>query len=209
MSLEQQQIEFAKNETYRDNYRTTISLLAVMSVVCVGLALVLAYMSMTMRDTRYYATTSTGVVTQLHALNEPVVTDQYMLQWSALAVRSLFNLDFVHYQDQLNQAKNNFTEAGWNKVEYALKTSGFLASITDNKLEANAVISGPAVVLNTAVYHGRYTWRVQMPVLVTYTSASESKRTRFMVTMNVQRVPVLNAYKGIQISDFEVSYDKG
>lgn len=205
----EQQIEFAKNEGYRDNYRTTIKWLAVMSVVCVGLTAVLAYLSMTMRDTRYYATTSTGVVTPLHSLNEPVVTDKYMLQWSALAVRSLFNLDFVHYQEQLDQAKTNFTAAGWKNVDDALKTSGFLASITDNKLEANAVISGPAVVLNTAVYHGRYTWRVQMPVLVTYTSASESKRTRFMVTMNVQRVPVLNAYKGIQISDFEVSYDKG
>jgi len=40
-----------------------------------------------------------------------------------------------------------------------------------------------------------------LPVLVTYTSASASQQANFMVTMNVERVPVETLATGIAISD--------
>lgn len=44
-----------------------------------------------------------------------------------------------------------------------------------------------------------YTWRVQLPLLVIYTSANEERKAHFAVTMDIIRVPVIDAAKSIQI----------
>jgi intracellular multiplication protein IcmL len=143
------------------------------------------------------------VVTPLHSLSEPVLTSQYILEWASLAARKAFNLDFVHYEDQLAEAKPYFTPDGWDKFEAALKSSGLLESVTGKKLVMSAIVSGTPVVLNRAVIHGRFTWTMQLPVLVSFTSSSENRKEPLIITMNVQRVPSLEAPQGIQISDFQ------
>jgi len=52
------------------------------------------------------------------------------------------------------------------------------------------------------VINGRYTWRVQMPILVKFTGASGETQRHFVVTMNVQRTNTLDTAQGIRIIDF-------
>ena len=85
----------------------------------------------------------------------------------------------------------------------AMNKSGLLSTVKKEKLEMSAIVSGPPVIVHTAVIHGRFTWRVQLPVLVTFTSASQTRESHWIVTMNIQRISTLDAYKGIQISDFK------
>lgn len=197
-----QQIEFKKNNFYRDQYRRTIKFLLLNGFIAIGLVLVLGYLLLFPGQPKYYATTTNGEVIQLHALSEPVVTNNYIIQWASIATRTALNIGYVRYKTQLLAAKPNFTPDGWMQFMRALNTSGLLKTVLNEKVIMSAVVSGAPVVLNRAVLHGRYTWRIQMPVLVTFESASENKQTKLIVTMNVQRVPTLNAAKGIQISDF-------
>ncbi|MCK1862760.1 DotI/IcmL/TraM family protein, partial [Legionella pneumophila] len=44
--------------------------------------------------------------------------------------------------------------------------------------------------------NGRYSWRVQMPILVTYQSASEFTQQNNVVTMLITRVSTLNSPRG-------------
>ncbi len=202
MSEEAQQLEFENNNLYRDRYQRTLGWLLTMAIACVVLVVTLTYMSVNGKQSDYYATTTKGAVIPLHPLSEPVITNQYLVQWASLATRKAFNLDDVHYQAQLKRAEPYFTPTGWKKFLSALNSSGLLGAVKSKKLMMSTVVSGPPVILNRAVVHGRFTWRIQLPLLVTFTSASEKTKSKLMVTMNVQRVPVLSAAKGIAISDF-------
>lgn len=195
-----------QNFLYRDHYRRMVKGIIVMSVVAVILMLVLGGLLLSTPQPKYYATTTAGEVVPMHSLSQPVITNDYLLQWASLATRTAFNLDFVHYQSQLNSAQSDFTSSGWTQFTKAMKDSGLLDTVLDKKLEMSAVISGPPVILSTAVIHGRFTWRVQLPVLVTFSSASATTQARWLVTMNIQRISTLDAYKGIQISDFTASH---
>ncbi|WP_285896377.1 DotI/IcmL/TraM family protein [Coxiella-like endosymbiont of Rhipicephalus sanguineus] len=49
-----------------------------------------------------------------------------------------------------------------------------------------------------------YTWRMQLPLLIIYTSANEERKAHFAVTMDIVRVSVIDAVKNIQINKFSV-----
>jgi intracellular multiplication protein IcmL len=200
---EQRQIEFKKNELYRDQYRQTLWWVLVMGVLCLFLTLVMGYLSFRQQPSRYYATMADGAVVPLYSLSQPTVTNDFLLQWASVAARSVLNLDFVHYQSQLQSAENYFTTGGWHQFQAALKSSGLLDSVISKKLIMTGVVSGAPVILNRAILHGRYTWTIQMPVLVTFSSASENSQTKLILTMNIQRVSTLSTAQGIQISDFK------
>lgn len=193
------------NKFYRDHYRRTISVLLVFSVVAVALSLILGLMSLTRKQPKYYATTTSGIIVPLHSLSEPVITQKYLLQWAEIAARTALNLDFVNYGSQLKRAKPFFTSGGWSSFNKALKSSNMLATVIDQKVRMSAVVSGAPVIQSQAIVHSRYTWRIQMPLLITFNSASQESKMRVVVTMNISRVPVLGSPQGIQISDFAAS----
>lgn len=205
MSKEAQELETRKNHLYRDQYRRTIKGIVAMAFLSIGLTVILVGIVITREQPKYYATTTAGQVLPMHSLSEPVITNKVLLQWAGLATRAAFNMDFVHYQSDIQKAKSDFTPDGWDKFMEAMKQSGLLANVTDQKLVMSAVVSGSPVIVNRAVIHGRFTWRVELPVLVTFSSASTERGSRWLVTMNIQRISTLDAYKGIQISDFKAA----
>lgn len=146
---------------------------------------------------------TTGEIIPLPSLSEPVVTNTYILEWASTATRAAFTLDFVNYKSQLDKASVNFTRGGWRAFSNALDSSGLLALVQDKKLLMNAVVSGQPIIRFQGVVSGRYIWRIQMPILVSYGSASEEKQKSLSVMMIVSRVPVLDTAAGLQITDFE------
>lgn len=190
---------------YRNSYRKALGAAVLLSISAASLAGILVMMSLKEPQPKYFATTTNGVVKPLYSLTEPVLTSQYILEWASLATRKAFNLDFVHYQDQLTAAEPYFTPSGWEKFQEALKSSGMLQTVMGQKLVMSAIISGTPVVLNRSIRNGRFTWTLQLPVLVSFSSTSEQKKMRFIVTMNVQRVPTLDASQGVQINDFSAA----
>lgn len=196
-----EQFDLAKGDMYRDNYRKLLRYLLGLAVIAAILSALLVVELVSRGDPAYYATTTTGRIVTLNSLSEPIVTSDYILQWASLATRSILNLHFDNYQNDLQQASGYFNPAGWASFQAALKQSGMLDTIINDKLDASAIVNGSPVILDREVIRGNYTWRIQLPVLVTYTSASNNQQANFLVTMNVQRVPVESLATGIAISD--------
>lgn len=209
MSVESQELQFEKNTLYRDHYRTALAGALLMALVCAALAALLSVMTLFPSQPKYYATTTTGVTVPLHSLSEPVVTKSYLVQWASLAAQNSYNLNFNDYKDQIQAESQYFTPDGFNKYQQALKDSGLLSQVIDNKLVMNAIVSGDVVIIKEFMSGGRHNWVVQLPMLVTFQSASQTKRMHVMVTMRVQRVAALDAENGIQISDYKVGFTNG
>ena len=195
-----QTLVFEENHFCSDNYYRVMRFLSLLAVIGVVLSFILVWMSFDRPLPKNYAAVTTGQVIPLHALSEPIFSTQFILQWSANVAQSVYNMSFDDYQDDLNKVKESFTSAGWEQMMTALQN--VITTMTGNRVNISSVVSGAPVILAQMEIHGRHTWRVQMPLLVTYTGASGATQSHYIVTMSVQRVPTLNRAEGIRVIDF-------
>lgn len=202
MAIDYSQLEERKNHFFRDSYRKLLNLMVLLLWLGVIMAVVLTFMVLTPGTPKYYASTTTGEIYNLHSLGEPVVTNDFILKWASLLATQVYNLNFEKYQEQLDTVKPRFTEHGWASLQTALQSSGFIKSIEQNKLISSAVVDGAPVISMHMIIHHRYTWVVEFPLLVTFQSASETRQQKLNVQVRVMRVPVLDVPQGIQCDGF-------
>jgi intracellular multiplication protein IcmL len=193
-----------RNKFYKDSQRKVILALLVALVVNVILATMLAYMISHPPLPKYFATSLNGRITPLFPLSQPNQSDSAVLQWANQAAIAAFSYNFVNYRDELQAASGFFTPEGWDQFLSALQQSNNLDAVKAKKLIVSAVATRAPIILQKGVLNGSFAWRVQMPILVTYQSASEFTQQNNIVTMLVTRVSTLNSPRGIGISQFVV-----
>ncbi len=194
-----------RNNFYRDNYRRLVLALLVLLVVAALLVGVIFYQVSHRPGNQYFATTADGRIMPLYALNQPVLSPGELLQWAHRAAIDAYSYNFVNYRDAMQQLSNNFTPAGWKYYEDALKASRNLELVIAKKLVVSAVATGTPIILDQAILNGRYSWKVQIPLLVSYQSPNEQTQNPVIVMMIISRVPNLDMPKGIAIVSFVVS----
>jgi intracellular multiplication protein IcmL len=191
-----------RNQFYRDGQRKMMLIvLGILIVNCILIGL-LGYMLTHPPEPRYFATSINGRITPLVPLNQPNQSDSAILQWANQAAISAFSYNFVNYRSELQAASGFFTADGWDQFLQALKDSNNLDAVKTKKLVVSAVATSAPVFLQKGLLNGRYSWRIQMPMLVTYQSASEFSQQSLTVTMLVTRVDTLNSPRGIGIAQF-------
>ncbi|WP_058533119.1 type IVB secretion system apparatus protein IcmL/DotI [Legionella saoudiensis] len=198
-----------RNKFYKDSQRKVMLALLVALLVNLVLASMLVYMVTHPPAPRYFATSINGRITPLFPLNEPNQSDSAVLQWANQAAIAAFTYNFVNYRDELQASSGFFTAEGWDQFLNALQQSNNLDAVKAKKLIVSAVATRAPIILQKGVLNGSYSWRVQMPILVTYQSASEFTQQNNVVTMLITRVSTLNSPRGIGISQFVVGPASG
>lgn len=193
-----------RNNFYRDGQRRIVSALLLSLLVNFVLAALLAYLLTHPPAPRYFATSISGRITPLYPLNEPNQSDSAVLQWANQAAIAAFTYNFVNYRDELQASSGFFTAEGWDQFLTALKQSNNLDAVKAKKLIVSAVATRAPIILQKGILNGRYSWRVQMPILVTYQSASEFSQQNDVVTMLITRISTLHSPRGIGIAQFVV-----
>jgi intracellular multiplication protein IcmL len=191
-----------RNSFYRDGQRKLMFVLLISILGNFILSAMLAYIITHPPAPKYFATSINGRITPLMALNMPNQSDSAILQWSNQAAIATFSYNFVNYRSELVAASGFFTAQGWDQFVSALGSSNNLDAVKAKKLVVSAVATSAPVILQKGVLNGRYSWRIQMPMLVTYQSASEFSQQNLNVTMLVKRVDTLNSPRGIGIDQF-------
>lgn len=193
-----------RNNFYRDGQRKLVVTLLLSMVANIILSVFLGYIVLNPPAPKYFATSINGRVTPLISMDEPNQSDSAVLQWANQAAIAAFTYNFVNYRTELQSASGFFTANGWNQFLNALQRSNNLDAVKAKKLVVSAVATRAPVILQKGVLNGRYSWRVQMPLLITYQSASEFTQQNSVVTILIARVPTLNSPRGIGISQFVV-----
>lgn len=194
-----------RNDFYRDNYRrAALALLLVLLINC-ALAFVILYKITHPPAPQYFAATDDGRIINVHPLSDPVVSDDFVLQWASTAVRQTFALDYVHWRDQLQSVSDYFSANGWNWFLQALQGTNNLKTLVDLQMVSSANITGAPQLLDHAVLDGRYAWKISVPILINYTSATKTFNLPATVTLVVVRMPITEAPDRIAINNFIVS----
>lgn len=198
-----------RNEFYRDGQRKLVLVLLVSILINLILASMLVYIITHPPAPKYFATSINGRVTPLFPLNEPNQSDSAVLQWANQAAIAAYTYNFVNYRNELQAASGFFTADGWTQFLNALQASNNLDAVKAKKLVVSAVATRAPIILQKGILNNRYSWRVQMPILVTYQSASEFSQQNNVVTMLITRVSTLNSPRGIGIAQFVVGPASG
>ncbi|WP_133128943.1 type IVB secretion system apparatus protein IcmL/DotI [Legionella nagasakiensis] len=198
-----------RNQFYRDGQRKIILILLVSMLVNIILGGILTYIVTHPPAPKYFATSINGRITPLFPLNEPNQSDSAVLQWANQAAIAAFSYNFVNYRSELQAASGFFTADGWTQFLNALQQSNNLDAVKAKKLIVSAVATRAPIILQKGVLNNRFSWRVQMPILVTYQSASEFSQQNNVVTMLITRVSTLNSPRGIGIAQFVVGPASG
>ncbi len=193
-----------RNTFYRDGQRKLMLTLLLSIIVNFVMAALLIYLFTHPPTPKYFATSINGRITPLFALDEPNQSDSAVLQWTNQAAIAAFTYNFVNYRTELQASSGFFTSSGWTQFLNALESSNNLDAVKAKKLIVSAVATSAPIILQKGLLNGRYSWRVQMPILVTYQSASEFSQQRNVVTILVSRISTLNSPRGIGISQFVV-----
>lgn len=191
-----------RNDFYRDNYRKIVGALLFFVLIITVLVAALIYIVTNPPQPRYFATTVDGRIKPLVPLDQPNIAQAALLQWAATAAVAAYTYNFVNYRQALQATSASFTPDGWSAFMEALDSSNNLNAVIAKKLVVSAVATGAPVILQQGILEGRYSWRIQMPMLITYQSASQFSRQSILVTLLITRVSTLNSPEGIGISQF-------
>lgn len=191
-----------RNAFYRDNYHRALIALFFMLVVNVILACAIFYKISTPPSPQYFAVTADGRILGSRALTDPIVTDSFVLQWTADNVRAAFSQDYIHWREQLGLVQNAFTPGGWTYFLQSMKDSNNLKTLVGLKMVSNAEVTGSPQIVQKAIIAGHYAWKIQMPILVTYSNGTRDIPMPLDVTVIVLRMPVQDYPQNIAINNF-------
>ena len=191
-----------RNEFYRDNYRKAAMAFLLLIILNAILAAAVFYKMTHPAKPQYFAITDDGKIISLYALSDPMLSNDKVLQWSTVAARKAFALDFLHWREQLQDASNYFTPDGWKYFLTALQQTNNLKTLADLKMVSDATITGAPELLENSVLDGHYAWKIQLPLMVTYQNAERTIPQPTLVTMIVIRMPVEENPDGVAINNF-------
>jgi intracellular multiplication protein IcmL len=186
----------------RTKYRALIKWSILGGLVAAIQLIVLIFMLMHPSQGSYYVTTRNGDVIPVQPLSAPIVTDNYIESWAGMRARDAFTLDFLKYSKQLDSLQPSFTSDGWDAFQNAIKRAGVVAQLQSSKLVSTAVVTSTPTITKQGVLMGSYTWRVTVPLLVSFVTASSSAKKNMNIYMTIRRVPVMDVRSGIQIDYF-------
>jgi len=189
------------NDFYRDHYHQVLASTMLIIVVLILMGGFVLYQMYSRPLPTFVAYTPKQNKMELTHFNEPNLLSNTILRWASKAATVGYTFDFVNYRKQIDAVRPFFTNDGW--VDYQNSLSSLLESIVQNQLFVNGVVSGPPVISNEGDFPLKgYTWRVQIPFLVTYQSANTSSQQRYYVVITIVRVPTSVNPQGIGIDQF-------
>jgi len=185
-------------ERYELVYRVIVGLIVVIGILIAGIV----FLATRTVEPKYFAMDTQGKVRELTALSRPMPSNDQVLNWVATAATRAHTLSFAQYQQQLDDVRHYFTPEGWRGFEDALRRAGFIENLTKNKFITTASPTAAPVISAEGLVGDAYAWRIQVPIIVTYQSASSRDSRNVMVEVTVVRRPETENPSGLGIAQF-------
>ena len=126
-------------------------------LVCNALTLAVFAGYLALHSTVYItvAATPDGRLVPLTPLDEPIMSDAALRNWTVAAVTEAFTLGHHDWRLRLSSVRESFTDEGYESFLAGLDESLFLDRLRDNLQVASAVAQGAPVVTETRYFQGR------------------------------------------------------
>ncbi|MCY3878967.1 MAG: type IVB secretion system apparatus protein IcmL/DotI [Rhodobacteraceae bacterium] len=197
-------------ETWMRSHRLMTKAVIAMAVAT-ALAVTAAFWALISKpEPRYFAARENGGILPLVPVSVPFLSDGEVTNFAVEAVTRALTMDFANWRSDLSGAAHYFERpVGWNSFLDALEGSGMLSYIRENRLVSTAVANGAVVVSSGPDGSKRYGWTVQIPLTITYESASELSRDSLIAEASISRLPTWEAPEAVGITRIIVRPGRG
>lgn len=193
-----------KNDRYRQSYPKMLLVFVYLCILAVFLTVILVYITIKEPEDKNYAALNTGRIVEIYPYAEPVLTDHYIRSWATLASRSVLNLSFNNYQEELKKASVYFQPEAFSLLSKALTDNGYLKTLTASKLIMRSYVNDTVVIVWQGLESGDFVWKVQLPVTISYEGASSNVTRSIVVKMTIVRVPTVDNPHAILIKSISL-----
>ncbi|MBY0377870.1 MAG: DotI/IcmL/TraM family protein [Gammaproteobacteria bacterium] len=141
--------------------------------------------------------------TPLRVLSHRIFSRDALLLWLEEVVGDIYTFNAINYQQKFNEIlSNDFTAEGADSFRQALENSQLIKQVTTQQLNLTGLVAGQPVTLQQGPLLGVYSWKIQMPVLLTFESASEVTTKRIIVTVLAIQATTQQSPNEVLISQF-------
>lgn len=205
MADDEQQTIYLRKDFYQDGFRKIFFILGMLIFTIVLLIATSVYLFLDKPPPVKFSTDNEWRILLPVPLDRPYLAQSDLIQWVSSVLPNLFNYDFVNYKVELQKNEHYFTENGWKAFLALLKSYADYTAITKSKLFVNGVPLGAPFILNQGLIERKYSWWVQMPVNINYS-------TRYTEALDLQvlvvRISTLNNLHGVAIDNIIVANGK-
>lgn len=194
---------FTRNSYYRRQYLLALGAVVIAYLVIFFLIGVLVYVLRNPTEPLYFATDKVGRLITIVPVSRPNMDKKNVEKWAIRAVEHTYSYDYVNYRKQLQDAQNYFTNYGWRKYMEGLTASNNLVALQQRKMIFEAKVVGDPVTKAEGILGGKYAYKFEMPVLVTFWMPPYDNKSKFSNALTasiiVQRQPVLQSKDGLGV----------
>lgn len=144
------------------NILTTIAVL----VSLVGLAL---FTTETI-EPKYISVSENNMVVEDKPLDQEVITESVILTNALEVIDGLNNFDYLNWKKTLPKMQKYFEPNAWYDYQKSLNESKNMEAVKDGKRIVTVEVKGSPVVKKKINESQIFTWKVEVPVLITYKS---------------------------------------
>lgn len=167
------------------------------------IASIIGYKVIYPTERAFFTTTYNSIGHRIVALDQPNQSDSAVIDWAAQTALATYTFNWDNWQTQLlRSAQQYFTEQGWQTFLSEFQASNTLSNVIGKKLIVSSVVVRRPIILQKGPLLGTYTWRIQMPVLISYQGPGEIRDETLIVTMLITRMSTLENPRGIGVAQF-------
>lgn len=135
-------------------------------------------------------------------LSKAAYTDAQIIAFVSDAVVSVNTYNFQNISTWKREIQEYFTTKGSDEFNKALKKSENIEYVLSNRLALTSELSKYPQIIEQNVVNGRYTWKIEVPILLKYRGSGVSRNVSQLVTLRVQRAPVNEASNGFGVVQY-------
>ena len=137
------------------------------------------------------------------SLATPNMSATDILVWANEAAVKIHTYTYLTYRRDLQQIQNYFWPNAWDVYQRALKTQHYKKSLITQQMAVSAVAADVPLLLKQGVNNGRYTWKVEVPLLLHFQGGRHSLNQKISLTLVIQRTPPYLGKRGVGIVRIE------
>lgn len=185
---------------YRDRFGVVFIILACIASVILALAFLSYYLHSQKPPPINFGVYEDWRIQGDIPITESYISEADLLQHTSDILKKVFVFNFYHFDAQLSDYRQYFTESGWEAFQ---KQLGSVLNPDKFKAEKQFSTSAPTAapyILNKGILSGRFAWWVQAPVKIILLGG-EGAEIKLKLQLLLVRVSTLNNLSGVAIEN--------
>ena len=163
-------------------------------------------------QTKVVTQTVDGRILPIPTLDEPVLSDARVLNWSAEKFEKLYDMDFTDISSLPSRLSLFMLPGAKDQFIQGIRDAGIIDKVISERLVAKAIRTAPPSLTNSYIKKGRYIWVIEMPMSIIFegTGGSSGREVQNIVVRGrVGREHIMKSDDGVVIGSVEIWPGKG